>query len=121
MTLEDTLAFAYYQGLTSFINAALKLVRIGQITCQKILSDALKQCSKVVNKSKDISIVRDIQHPTHSNTQHIWLLPTWQHRRTSIYFSHSTTCARARTHTLTLPVAGAGAFEEEPPPSVDGA
>ena len=56
MTLEDTLAFAYYQGLTSLINAAIKLVRIGQITCQKILSDALKQCSKVVNKSKDISI-----------------------------------------------------------------
>ena len=56
MTLEDTLAFAYYQGMTSFINAALKLVRIGQITCQKILSKALKQCSKVVNNSKNISI-----------------------------------------------------------------
>lgn len=54
MTLEDTLGLAFYQGLTPFVNAALKLVRMGQLACQKILAEALSQTSRVVNRARDI-------------------------------------------------------------------
>ena len=35
MPLDDTLGLAFYHGLTPFVNAALKLVRMGQLACQK--------------------------------------------------------------------------------------
>jgi len=54
MTLEDTLGLAFYQGLTPFVNAALKLVRMGQLACQKNLANALSQTSRVVNRAKVI-------------------------------------------------------------------
>ena len=37
------------------MNAALKLVRMGQLACQKILSEALAQTAEVVDKAKRIS------------------------------------------------------------------
>lgn len=54
MSIEDTLGLAFYQGLTPFVNAALKLVRMGQLACQKILSDALAQTAQIVKRAKDI-------------------------------------------------------------------
>ena len=56
MPLDDTLGLAFYHGLTPFVNAALKLVRMGQLACQKILSEALAQTAEVVDKAKQISI-----------------------------------------------------------------
>ena len=56
MPLDDTLGLAFYHGLTPFVNAALKLVRMGQLGCQKILSEALAQTAEVVDKAKQISI-----------------------------------------------------------------
>ena len=56
MLLDDTLGLAFYHGLTPFVNAALKLVRMGQLACQKILSEALAQTAEVVDKAKQISI-----------------------------------------------------------------
>ena len=55
MPLDDTLGLAFYHGLTPFVNAALKLVRMGQLACQKILSEALAQTAEVVDKAKQIS------------------------------------------------------------------
>jgi urease accessory protein len=55
MPLDDTLGLAFYHGLTPFVNAALKLVRTGQLACQKILSEALAQTAEVVDKAKQIS------------------------------------------------------------------
>ena len=56
MPLDDTLGLAFYHGLTPFVNAALKLVRMGQLACQKILSEALGQTGGVVERAKRISI-----------------------------------------------------------------
>ena len=56
MPLDDTLGLAFYNGLTPFVNAALKLVRMGQLACQKILSEALGQTGGVVERAKRISI-----------------------------------------------------------------
>ena len=55
MPLDDTLGLAFYHGLTPFVNAALKLVRMGQLACQKILFEALAQTAEVVDKAKQIS------------------------------------------------------------------
>ena len=55
MPLDDTLGLAFYHGLTPFVNAALKLVRMGQLACQEILSKALAQTAEVVDKAKQIS------------------------------------------------------------------
>ena len=55
MPLDDTLGLAFYHGLTPYVNAALKLVRMGQLACQKILAEALEQTAGVVENAKQIS------------------------------------------------------------------
>ena len=55
MPLDDTLGLAFYHGLTPYVNAALKLVRMGQLACQKILAEALEQTAGVVENAKHVS------------------------------------------------------------------
>ena len=55
MPLDDTLGLAFYHGLTPYVNAALKLVRMGQLACQKILAEALEQTAGVVENAKQVS------------------------------------------------------------------
>ena len=52
MPLDATLTAVYYQGLAVQINAALKLIRIGQMSCQTLLGKHLGRVREVVTSAK---------------------------------------------------------------------
>jgi urease accessory protein len=49
--IEAALAAYYYQSLAGFCSAALKLIRIGQEGCQRVLCECLKQSGEAVRES----------------------------------------------------------------------
>ena len=54
MSLEETLALAYYQGMAPFISAAMKLIRVGQLSCQTVLAGMLSRTRVVVDRACQI-------------------------------------------------------------------
>jgi urease accessory protein len=51
MPLQAVLAACYYQSMAGMCSAALKLIRIGQEGCQRILQDVLADCAGVMERS----------------------------------------------------------------------
>lgn len=54
MPVETALMAAYYQGLASVIMASMKLIRIGQSACQRMLADFMLEGESVVSRSMKI-------------------------------------------------------------------
>jgi len=55
--MEAALAAYFYQALASFCSASLKLIRIGQEGCQRVLAECLQQASAAIAKS--LAVQRD--------------------------------------------------------------
>ena len=56
LPLDATLSTAYYQALAVQANAALKLIRIGQLGCQRLIAEFLAQGPDVINSASNVAI-----------------------------------------------------------------
>ena len=54
MPIQAVLAAYYYQSMAGICGAALKLIRIGQEGCQKVLHDVLADCANVIERSMEV-------------------------------------------------------------------
>ncbi len=54
--IEATATCYYYQSIASLLSASLKLIRIGQTACQRILTDALKKSSQTIRVALAVKI-----------------------------------------------------------------
>ena len=54
LPLDAALGAFYYGALSSVTSASMKVIRIGQVACHKILAEALQRASDVIVRSKKI-------------------------------------------------------------------
>lgn len=55
-SLETTMTAAFYQALAVQVSAALKLIRIGQVGCQKLIARFMAGAGETVAVARDVSI-----------------------------------------------------------------
>lgn len=54
LPLDAALGAFYYGALSSVTSASMKVIRIGQVACHKILADALERAAVVIARSKKV-------------------------------------------------------------------
>jgi urease accessory protein len=54
--LEAALVAAYYQGVSGFITAAMKLLRIGQNAAHGLLTEAMARCADSVRDARSVAL-----------------------------------------------------------------
>ena len=54
--LDAALVTAYYQSVSGYVSAALKILRIGQNGAQGLLTELMAGCSAVVTRAKGVSL-----------------------------------------------------------------
>ena len=54
LPLDAALGAFYYGALSSVTSASMKVIRIGQVACHKVLADALQRAMDVIARSKRV-------------------------------------------------------------------
>lgn len=75
--LEATLTAYLYQALAAFCSAALKLIRIGQEGCQRVLSRCMARAEEALRQSQLIGDQRD-SRDLRDQSAPGWFNPLWE-------------------------------------------